>query len=201
MKVLVIGASGDIGRAVVREFERDSDVLAASYHNSDICVDIQSSDSIQKMYQQIGAVDAVICAAARGVVYAPLADMTVEKYQASFSGKLYGQIALVLQGIEYVKDAGSFTLTTGLLNSVPIPQGSAAATVNGAVEGFAVAAAIDLPRGLRINVVSPALLSESAKRYGDYFQGHDTVPASLVAAAYRQSVYGGKTGQIYRVGW
>ena len=201
MKVLVIGASGDIGRAVVNELKTDSTIIEASYSSASVKVDLSDSSSIKQMYEQVGKIDAVICSAARGVVFAPLAEMSIAKYKASFTSKLFGQIDLVLQGVAYLNDGGSFTLTTGLLNADPIPQGTAAATVNAAVEGFMRSAAIDLPRNLRINIVSPALLAESAERYGDYFQGHDTVPAAKVALAYRKSVYGQQTGQIYRVGW
>lgn len=201
MKVIVVGASGDIGSAVVNELKQDMDVIEVSHSASSVKVDLTSTDSIKDMYQKVGKVDAVVCAAARGVVFAPLAKMTLADYKASLESKMLGQIDLVLQGMDFINDGGSFTLTTGLLNADPIPMGSAAALVNAGVEGFMQAAAIDMPRGLRINVVSPALVSESAARYGDYFQGHNTVAAAKVALAYRKSIYSQQNGKVYRVGW
>jgi hypothetical protein len=56
-----------------------------------------------------------------------------------------------------------------------------------------------MPRGIRINSVSPTLLSESAEKLGEYFRGFETVPASRVVLAYSKSVEGAQTGQVYRV--
>ena len=72
--------------------------------------------------------------------------------------------------------------------------------MNAALAGFVVGAAIELPRGLRINVVSPALLDESLKKFGSLFPGHETVPASRVAKAYVKSIEGAITGTVITVG-
>lgn len=201
MKVLLVGATGDIGKAIKQELSKDTEIITASYSQSNINVDLASTESIQRMYQSIGKIDAVICAAARGVIFAPLAEMDLTKYISSLQCKLLGQIDLVIQGLSYLNDRGSFTLTTGLLNVDPIANGSAAAVVNSGIEGFVVAAAIDMPKQLRINAVSPALLTESKDRYGALFPGYETVSAEKVALAYRKSVYGKQSGKIYQVGW
>ena len=73
--------------------------------------------------------------------------------------------------------------------------------VNGALEGFVVAAAIELPNALRLNLVSPTVLTESMPEYGDYFPGFMPVSAAEVAQAYRKSVEGKQSGQVYRVGY
>ncbi len=87
--------------------------------------------------------------------------------------KLMGQVNLVLIGRDYANDSGSFTLTGGLLSHDPIRFGACISLVNGALDSFVRAAAIELPRGLRINAVSPGLLEESAAALGDYFRGHE----------------------------
>jgi NAD(P)-dependent dehydrogenase (short-subunit alcohol dehydrogenase family) len=71
--------------------------------------------------------------------------------------------------------------------------------INGAVEGFVRAAAIELPRGLRINVVSPNVLTEAMGAYAPYFRGFEPVPAARAALAFSRSVEGAQTGQIYKV--
>jgi NAD(P)-dependent dehydrogenase (short-subunit alcohol dehydrogenase family) len=113
--------------------------------------------------------------------------------------KLMGQVNLVLIGRDYANDNGSFTLTSGVLSHDPIRLGACASLVNGALDCFARAAAIELPRGLRINVVSPGLLDESVAALGDYFRGHETVPGKRVANAYVKSVEGRLTGQVLHV--
>lgn len=198
-KVLLIGASGLIGQAVARELQEDVKIIAASASNAEIKVDMQNTASIKAMYDRVGQVDAVICTAARGVAFKPLAEMCIEDYQASIQQKLLGQINLVLLGLNHVRDKGSFTLTTGIMNHDFVKNGSAAALVNSGVEGFAQAAALDMPRGIRVNVVSPALLEESAEAYKEFCPGFSTVPAKKVAKAYRKSVFGIQTGRIYSV--
>jgi NAD(P)-dependent dehydrogenase (short-subunit alcohol dehydrogenase family) len=73
--------------------------------------------------------------------------------------------------------------------------------VNGGVDGFVRGAAIELPRGIRINVVSPTVIEESLPSYGSYFPGTKAVPASEAALGYVKSVEGAQTGQVYRIGW
>ena len=113
--------------------------------------------------------------------------------------KLMGQVNLVLVGREFIADGGSFTLTSGVLTHDPIRFGSSASMVNGAIEAFVRAAAIELPRGLRINAVSPGVLLESMPGYGPFFRGHEPVPAARVALAYAKSVEGARTGQVFEV--
>jgi len=61
-------------------------------------------------------------------------------------------------GDPIIKENGSFTLVSGVLNDEPIFAGVAASTVSGALEGFVRASAIELPKGLRINLVNPTIL-------------------------------------------
>ncbi len=110
-------------------------------------------------------------------------------------------MSVVLEGLKYLGPDVSYTLTTGLLNVDPIPSGSVAALVNAGIEGFAKAAAIDVPARQRINVVSPALLTESVAQYQGFFHGHASVDAAVVAKAYRKSIFGGRNGHVFKVGW
>ena len=135
----------------------------------------------------------------RGVVFKALADMAPEDYLASMQQKLFGQLTLVLEGAKVLNDKGSITLTTGIMNHDFVLHGTAAAMINSAVEGFAQAAALDLPRGIRLNVVSPALLEESAELYKDFCPGFEPVSSAKVARAYRKSLYGVQTGRVYQV--
>mgnify|MGYP000480570390 CR=1 FL=1 len=89
-----------------------------------------------------------------------------------------GQINLVLIGRDFMNDGGSFTMTSGVLSHDPIYCGAAVTTVNAGLEGFVLGASIELPRGLRINAVSPEVVEESMDRIGSFFRGHVPVPAS-----------------------
>jgi NAD(P)-dependent dehydrogenase (short-subunit alcohol dehydrogenase family) len=69
---------------------------------------------------------------------------------------------------------------------------TALAMVNGALESFARAAALDLPRGIRINTISPPFIRETAQSMG--LPGG--LPASENARAYVALVEGSETGQV-----
>lgn len=198
MRVLVVGASGTIGRAVVAELQDRHDIVTAGRSSGDAQVDITDVASIRTAFEAVGAIDAVVSAAGK-VKFAPFAEMSDADYQIGLSDKLMGQVNLVLVGREYITDGGSFTLTTGVLDSDPIRLGTSASMVNGAVNSFVVAAAIEMPRGLRINVVSPGVIDEAMPDYAPFFRGFEPVPAARAALAYAKSVEGAQTGQIYRV--
>jgi NAD(P)-dependent dehydrogenase (short-subunit alcohol dehydrogenase family) len=197
MKVLVIGANGLIGNGVANVLRADHEVIGAS-RSGEVTVDITKPDSIAAMYAQVGKVDAVVSCIGK-VPFKALAELGHEDYVAGMMDKAIGQVELVRQGIDYVNDGGSFTLTTGILAREPIRTGAVASLANGAVEAFVMAAAIELPRGIRINVVSPSVLVE-AESYHPYFPGFIQVSLAEVANAYVKSVAGWSTGQVIELG-
>ena len=198
MKVLVVGGTGTIGRAVVAELSKRHEVVVAGHTQGDLHVDITDPDSIDALYRAAGAIDAVIATTGK-VYFGGLLKMGESQYRIGLDDKLMGQVNLVLIGLKHVNEGGSFTLTSGVLNQDPIRHGSSAAMVNGALEGFVKSAAIEMPKGMRINVVSPTVLQESLSEYGPYFCGFEAVPAARVAMAFSKSAEGAQTGQVYRV--
>lgn len=198
MRILLVGASGTIGRAVAAELGQRHEIIAAGRSSGDVRLDMTDSASIRAAFDKVGRVEAVVSAAGEAK-FAPFEQMQPADYEVGLKDKLMGQVNLVLIGRDSVMDGGSFTLTTGVLDSDPIRGGTSASMVNGAINAFVMAAAIELPRGLRINAVSPGLLEESAEALAPFFRGFETVPASRVALAYSKSVEGARTGQVVRV--
>lgn len=199
MRILVVGASGTVGKAAANELSRRHDVVRAGRSSGDLTVDVMSEDSVKAMYAKLGKVDAIITTVGH-VHFGPVATMTPEQFRKGLNDKLMGQVNLVLLGIGNVNDGGSFTLTSGVLDRDPVRQGASAAAVNGALGAFAKGAAVEMPRGLRINVVSPGLLEDSAQKYDGFFPGHEPVSAARVGLAYAKSVEGALTGQVIIVG-
>jgi NAD(P)-dependent dehydrogenase (short-subunit alcohol dehydrogenase family) len=198
MKVVVIGATGTIGRAISKELGQRHEVIAVGHSHGDIQVDISNMKSIEAMYQQVKNIDAVVLATGQ-VHFGGLLDMTEKEYAIGLSSKLMGQVNVVLEGMKHLNDGGSFTLTSGVLSRDPIQYGSSASMVNGALDAFVKSAALELPRGLRINSVSPTVITESMEGYAPYFRGFESVPAARAALAYSKSVEGLQTGQTYWV--
>ncbi len=198
MRILIVGASGTIGRAVVAEFGSRHDIIPAGRTSGDVRMDITDSHSIRAAFEKGEAIDALVATTGK-VKFAPFTDMQAPDYEIGLRDKLMGQVNLVLIGRGYLADGGSFTLTTGVLDRDPIRQGSSASMVNGAINAFVMAAAIEMPRGLRINAVSPGVITEAMKDYAPFFRGFEPVPAARAALAYAKSVEGAQTGQVYNV--
>jgi NAD(P)-dependent dehydrogenase (short-subunit alcohol dehydrogenase family) len=194
MKVLIVGANGLLGSAAATALKERHQVIEAS-RSSDITVDLAEPDSIRRMFEEVGTVDAVISCTGT-VPFKPLADLTEKDFRSGIDDKVLGQVNLVQIGADHVSDGGSFTLTSGVLAREPILTGVAASLANGALESFVMAAAAELPRRIRINAVSPTVLAE-ATGYHEFFPGFSQVPAETVGRAYVKSVEGIQTGQIY----
>ncbi|MFS8097935.1 short chain dehydrogenase [Lentzea alba] len=191
MRVLVIGASGTIGGAVVRALQPEHEVVRAS-RTGEVRVDIGDPESVDRMFAMTGAVDAVVCAAAHAPM-TPLAELGAVRLTELVRHKLLGQAGLLAQALPHVQDGGSITLTAGdFAGSVP---GSAAGVLtNEGLQGFVRAAAPDLPRGVRANVVSPGWVSETLAEAG----GVGGTPADEVARAYLESIHGTESGRNFK---
>ncbi|MFO1090401.1 MAG: short chain dehydrogenase [Hyphomicrobiales bacterium] len=199
MRILIVGAEGTVGKAAAKELGARHEIVKAGRSSGDVKVDLTDRASIEAMYKKVGKVDAVVATAGH-VHFGPLVQMTHDQFMSGLKDKLMGQVDLVLAGIPIIADGGSFTLTSGVLDRDPIRAGANASTVNAALAGFVTGAAIELPRSIRINVVSPGLLQESAKKYEGFFPGHEPVSSARVGLAYAKSVEGAITGQVIIVG-
>lgn len=198
MKIIVIGASGTIGQAVVKELESRHEVIKAGFSSGDLRVDIRDQSSIEALFKKVETVDAVVLTTGK-VHFGDFMQMNAQEYNLGLQDKLMGQVNTVLIGRNYLNEGGSFTLTSGILSEDPIRYGSSASMVNGALNSFVLAAAIEMPNKQRVNCVSPTVIKEAMGSYADYFRGFSPVSVNQVALAYSKSVEGCQTGRIYRV--
>lgn len=196
MKIIVVGASGTIGKKVCEELGKRHEIVRASSHHGDVKVDITSAKSIQDLFHQVGNFDALISVAGIGH-FGPFETMTEEDFYKGIRSKMMGQINLVLQGREFIKECGSFTLTSGTLYRDPVKNSVGLGFINGAINSFAISAAIEMKRGIRINAVCPGMVEDSFSKLGAAFPGHIPVPMNRVVAAYLKSAEGALTGQIF----
>lgn len=195
MRIIVVGAGGDIGQAACKELRQRHEIVTVGRSSGDHRVDSSDLNAVKSLYESIGNFDAVVSCAG-DATFAPLPQMTQVTFMVGLQQKVMAQVNLVLAGLDVISDAGSFTLTSGVLDRDPIRMGSNAATANGALAGFVKSAAIEMPRGLRVNVVSPGMLDVSAPRYGAWFHGHKPVSSHHVGLAYAKCVEGAFTGQV-----
>lgn len=200
VKIIVVGGTGTIGKAVAKALSQRHTVIIAGHKSGDIQVNIEDNQSIEDLYQSVGKFDALV-ATTGNVKFFEFSKLTEKDFYIGLQSKLMGQVNLVRIGQQYINDHGSFTLTSGLLSQDPIRYGSSASMVNAAIEGFVKGCAIEILRGIRINVVSPTVITESLPQYGPYFLGYEPISAERAAMGYIKSIEGLQTGQVYKMGW
>jgi len=130
MKVLIVGATGTIGQAVANRLSEKHDVIRAGHRAGDYQVDLGSKASIEGLFNKVGKIDAVISTAG-AANFGPFNDLDDAAFDLALTNKLMGQINLVRVGRDHVSDAGSFTLTAGILSRQPIPGSVAVSMANG----------------------------------------------------------------------
>lgn len=199
MLVLLVGASGGVGDLIGQQLKAARhDVVCAGRDGGDFYVDLTSTRSIKTLFARVGKVDAIVSTTC-DVQAKPEVAMGIRRLEAMRQAQLLGQVRLALIGRPFLNDKGSITLTSGLLSEEPIPDSDVPALTSLAtIEGFVRGAAASLKRGIRINAVTPAL-TESELDYDTYFREFEVAADERLARAYRRSVDGAKTGQIYRV--
>jgi NAD(P)-dependent dehydrogenase (short-subunit alcohol dehydrogenase family) len=198
MRILLVGASGAIGSAVDAELGTRHEIIRAARTSGDVRIDITDEANIARAFAQAGKLDAIVSAAGE-LHFGPLVDMTTEQLAFSINAKLLGQVNLARHAIRSLSDGGSITLISGIIGEQPVVGGATAALVNTGLEGFVLGASVDMPRGIRINVVSAGIVAETKDKYAPLFNGFEPVTARRVAVAYTRSVEGAQTGQVYRV--
>jgi NAD(P)-dependent dehydrogenase (short-subunit alcohol dehydrogenase family) len=196
MKIIVIGATGTIGRAVVDTLAPAHQILAVGHSSGDMRVDLASTDSIEQMFAAAGDFDAVVSAAGPAS-FGSLDELNNDDYEFAFRNKLMGQVNLVRLGRHHISDRGCVTLTTGILSQRPIPGSAVISMVNAALEGFVRAAALELRDHVRVNAVSPVFVKETMIKLG--MDPSSGMPAAHTARAYKASVESDETGQVLDV--
>jgi NAD(P)-dependent dehydrogenase (short-subunit alcohol dehydrogenase family) len=197
MRLVLVGGSGTIGRRLASELAPRHEVVVAGRNSGDVGVDVTSAASIEAMYRQVAAVDAVVCVAASGALD-EFATLTEEKLLDNMRGKFFGQANLVLIGQRYVRDGGSFTLTSGVFADQPAKGVTGGGVVSGALHSFVLSAALELKGRQRVNVISPTIVGDSVDEYADMFPALSSVPMDTLIGHYVDCIEGDATGQIIR---
>jgi len=191
MKIIIFGANGKIGKALVKQFSNQHDLVKVGRSSGDVQADYTDEQSIINMYQSIGHFDALCCVAGRDSQFVDIKSLNIEHFQYGVERKLLGQVRLVLEGLKYINDGGSFTLSSGYLNQYPNSFSLATSPFNSFVNNFAQSMSGFLPRNIRLNVVSPSPVVEKAE-YGK-------VTAEMVAMDFITSVEENETGKVFKV--
>lgn len=196
-KLVIVGATGTIGKKLADSFSKEYEIIAVARTTKPHQMDMTSESSIRKFFHLIGQVDGLICVAGEAK-WKPLQELTNEDFANAIASKLMGQINLVRTAVNYLHPTGSITLTSGILGDKPLLQTTAAATVNGGINSFVKAAALDI-QPIRINVVSSGVVEDTYEKYKSYFK--ETLPVLMkeLVNAYKLSLEGDMSGKIIRI--
>ncbi len=192
MKILVIGATGTIGGAVAKAFAGDHEVIQASRKGTP-SLDIENPASVRSFFEETKGLDAVVCCAG-SARFIDLDKLSDDDFDYGIKSKLMGQVNVVRAAFDSVVDGGSITITSGVLAQHPMRGAAAISLVNAGLEGFMRGAALEAPRGIRVNVVSPGWVKETMVA-----MGMDPTPgkaAADVARAYVETVQGSRRGDV-----
>jgi NAD(P)-dependent dehydrogenase (short-subunit alcohol dehydrogenase family) len=192
MRIVVIGSTGVIGKAVARALWERHEVIGVS-RSSTPPVDITDYASIAKLFATVTNIDGVVSCAG-SAAWKPLLQLTDDDFEMSLHDKLMGQVNVVRQALQRINDRGSITVTSGVLAGRPMHGSGAVSLVNAGLEGFIRSAALEAPRDIRVNIVSPPWVRETLLQLGmDPAAGlaADTVAKAYVAAV--EGIHHGET--------
>lgn len=192
MKIIIVGASGRIGKEVDKALSDSHDIVRVGIRSGDIQCDYTDTESVRDMFEKIGEFDSLISVAGGDSMFKPFQDLNDEDYRYGFERKFLGQVRFLEFGDSFVRDNGSFVFTSGFLSHYPNPASIATGPLNAAVDTFVRNTASLLPRGIRVNVVSPAPIVEPGQ------EGKGLVTAVETAKLYVEAVEGNITGQVLR---
>jgi NAD(P)-dependent dehydrogenase (short-subunit alcohol dehydrogenase family) len=193
MKIIVIGAAGTIGNEVVRALTQNKHEVVRASRSGEVKVNVDDPSSVRALFDKVQGVDAVVSCAGNAA-FKPFTELTDSDYELGLRSKLMGQVSVARFAKDHLRDGGSIVLTTGVLAMHPMPGSASISMVNAGLEGFVRAAALEMPRNLRINAVSPPWVKETMIKFG-----MDPTPgqaAADVAKAYVAAVEGKQHGQV-----
>src|ERR1044072_3073755 len=97
MKIIIVGATGTMGKHLADVVEKEHEVVRVASKDGDIQADITSVESIENLFRQAGPFDALISTAGPSYV-GPWKNLTNKEFRKGVEGKMMGQINLVLIG-------------------------------------------------------------------------------------------------------
>ncbi len=193
MKIIVIAATGTIGSAIVAKLAADHEIIRVGNSRGDFNVDLQSTESVEKLFNDIGSFDSLVSAAGLAK-FGNLNDLSLEDFHYGLEHKPLGQVKLVLLGRKHINQDGSFTLTSGQLSDYPMVGSSSISMINAGLNGFSKAAALEMADGIHLSVVSPGWVKETMEAMG--MDNSPGTPAAQLAKLYLESILGNRNGEI-----
>jgi NAD(P)-dependent dehydrogenase (short-subunit alcohol dehydrogenase family) len=170
-KVVVVGAGSGIGRCVaVAASQAGAAVVLAGRTGAALegtarllsgpwqacVVDASVETEVAAFFQAVGRFDHLVSTAGQGIA-GPITGLAASAIHRAFAAKLWAPIFLAQHGASSIAPEGSFTFFSGIRASRPAAGTSITSLVNGGLEAFARAMAVELGP-VRVNVISPGIV-------------------------------------------
>lgn len=195
MKILIIGGTGTIGKEIVKLLNKENEVIIVGNSKGEFTVDINSKNSIQKLFENVGLVDTILSVTGKGE-FGKFDDKSNTGYELSWENKVMGQVNLVRIGLDYLKEGGSITLTSGSAATNHNPGTASISMACAAINAFVATAALEISKNRRINVVSPSFVKETMELLG--MDSSTGIKAEDVATYYQASIEDNTNGIVYQ---
>ena len=194
-KIIVVGATGKLGRVVVEGLQKDYAVIRAGRSGPDLKIDAFDFESVSDILASVGPFDGLVSCIG-GTPFKTFEELTMDDFAVGLSTKCFSQLNLAKAAIPFLSENGSITLTSGIIGDEPIIAGSCAAAANGALNMCVSTLAAEYAGKLRINVVSPSIIENSVDHYGMLFDGFEPTSNESIIHAYRRTISAPITGRV-----
>lgn len=203
MKILLIGSSGTIGKAVAEYLKNNHyhfnhtnlQLIEAHRTSKAYPLDICNTKNLIEFLNNHAPLDAIVSVIGKTQWEIP---KDIKDYRISFEDKAFSQINLALTALDYLNPRSSITLTSGVVGKHISPKGSQMAIVNASIDAFVKTACYEIPN-IRLNAVAPSLTNDTFEKHATFFPGQKTALLQDVAKVYARSIYGIETGKIFEV--
>lgn len=150
-RVLVVGASGGIGKATADAFAAAGAEVARPGRDA---LDLLDETKIARFFEAEAPFDHVVIAAA-STKTGPAAALGLDDAQAAMNSKFFGAYRIARHA--RIVDGGSLTLVSGFLSTRPSASSVLQGAINAALEALARGLALE-KAPVRVNAVSPGLV-------------------------------------------
>jgi NAD(P)-dependent dehydrogenase (short-subunit alcohol dehydrogenase family) len=170
-KLIVVGAGSGIGRAIAiagvaagaslvlvgrRREPLEATAALLSREARVYTADVTDENEVVRLFDSIGAFDHLACTATQAAA-GRVTTLDAAAVQRAFAAKLWAPLFLVKHGAPRIAPTGSFTFFSGIRGARPTAGTSMTSLVNGGLEAFARAMAVELGP-VRVNVISPGIV-------------------------------------------
>ncbi len=124
--------------------------------------DVGEEEQVRDLFATLERVD-VLVTCAGGAVFGTIDGTPPARWKELFHGRFFGQIHCCHYAVPKMADGSVILLCSGIADGANVPDYSGGSALCGAVNAMGKNLAVELaPRGIRVNVISPGLIGDTA---------------------------------------